>query len=44
MGHVTTHDQAADMFTKPLPKMLFDNYKTMIGMKDGNKIKFMEEC
>jgi len=33
--HVASQNQVADIFTKPLPKVLFDKYKKMIGMMDG---------
>ncbi|KAG5536506.1 hypothetical protein RHGRI_024066 [Rhododendron griersonianum] len=36
--HVASQDQAADIFTKPLPKVLLDKCKKMIGMKDGRSI------
>jgi len=36
--HVTSQDQVADIFTKPLPKILFEKYKKMIGMMDGRSI------
>ena len=36
--HVASQDQVADIFTKPLPKVLFDKYKKMIGMMDGRNI------
>ena len=36
--HVASQDQVADIFTKPLPKVLFDKYKKMIGMTDGRSI------
>ena len=36
--HVTSQDQVADIFTKPLPKVLFDKFKKMIGMMDGRNI------
>lgn len=36
--HVASRDQVADIFTKPLPMILFDNYKKLIGMKDGRCI------
>jgi hypothetical protein len=32
--HVQSNDQAADVFTKALPKPLFENCKQMIGMKE----------
>lgn len=36
--HVASQDQVADIFTKPLPKILLDKYKKMIGMIDGRSI------
>ena len=33
-SHVASQDQVADIITKPLPTMLFENCKIMIGMKD----------
>jgi hypothetical protein len=32
--HVQSNDQPADIFTKALPKLLFENCKQMIGMKE----------
>jgi hypothetical protein len=36
--HVASQDQVAYIFTKPLPKVLLDKYKKMIGMMDGRSI------
>ncbi|GMI79370.1 cysteine-rich RLK (RECEPTOR-like protein kinase) 8 [Hibiscus trionum] len=36
--HVASRDQVADIFTKPLPKVLLDKCKKMIGMMDGRSI------
>jgi hypothetical protein len=36
--HVASQDQVADIFTKPLPKLLLDKCKKMIGMTDGRSI------
>ncbi|KAE8721174.1 hypothetical protein F3Y22_tig00016637pilonHSYRG00095 [Hibiscus syriacus] len=36
--HVASQDQVADIFTKPLPKVLLDKCKKMIGMMDGRNI------
>lgn len=36
--HVASQEQAADIFTKPLPKVLLDNCKKLIGMTDGRSI------
>ena len=36
--HVASQDQVADIFTKPLPKILFDKYKKMIDMIDDRSI------
>jgi len=38
MVHVGSRDQIADLFTKLLPTVLFNNYKNLIGMKDGRSI------
>ena len=37
---VASHDQVADIFTKPLPTVLFENLKKMIGMKDRKSFEF----
>jgi hypothetical protein len=39
LSHVTSHEQVADIFTKPLPTVLFENYKAMIGMKNRLELK-----
>ncbi|KAK7379715.1 hypothetical protein VNO78_34405 [Psophocarpus tetragonolobus] len=36
--HMAGRDQVADIFTKPLPTVLFNNYKKLIDMKDGRII------
>jgi len=36
--HVASQEQVADIFTKPLPKVLFVKYKKMISMMDGRNI------
>ncbi|GMI94510.1 hypothetical protein HRI_003120300 [Hibiscus trionum] len=36
--HVASRDQVADIFTKPLPKVLLDKCKKIIGMMDGRSI------
>ena len=36
--HMASQDQVADIFTKPLSKVLFDKYKKMIGMTDDRSI------
>jgi hypothetical protein len=36
--HVASQDQVADIFTKPLPKVLLDKCKKMIGMTDDRSI------
>ena len=36
--HVASQDQVADIFTKPLSKVLYDKYKKMIDMTDGRSI------
>ena len=38
LRHVASKDQAADIFTKPLSKEIFDRGKKMIGMMDGKNI------
>ena len=38
MVHVGSRDQIANLFTKPLPTMLFNNYKNLIRIKDGRSI------
>jgi len=38
LAHVASQDQVADIFTKLLPKVLFDKYKNMIDMMDGRNI------
>jgi len=38
MVHVGSRDQIMDLFTKPLPTVLFNNYKNLIRMKDGRSI------
>jgi hypothetical protein len=36
--YVASQDQVADIFTKPLPKVLLDKCKNMIGMTYGRSI------
>ena len=36
--HVASKEQATDIFTKPLPTVLFEKGKMMLGMKDGKSI------
>lgn len=43
MSHVASHDQVADIFTKPLPTVLFENFKKMIGMRDRKGLNLREE-
>lgn len=43
MIHVVSRDQVADIFTKPLPTVLLENVKMMIGMKDGKSLSLREE-
>ena len=43
MSHVASRDQVADIFTKPLPKELFEKCKMMIGIKDGRDLSLREE-
>ena len=38
LRHVASKNQAADIFTKPLSKEIFDRGKKMIGMLDGRNI------
>ena len=38
LRHVASRNQAADIFTKPLSKEVFDRGKKMIGMLDGRNI------
>ena len=42
LNHVMSRDQVADIFAKPLPKLLFKNCKTMIGIKDGRCLSLKE--
>ena len=37
--HVKSRDQIADMFTKPLSKLLLYRFMEMIGIKNGNQIR-----
>ena len=43
LNHVASHDQVADMFTKPLPTVLLDKYKMAIGIRDGRSLSLREE-
>jgi len=36
--HVASQDQVADIFTKPLPTVLLERCKKLLGMKDGRNI------
>jgi len=36
--HVGSRDQVADLFTKPLPIVFFNNCKKLIGMEDKRNI------
>ena len=38
LRHVASKNQAADIFTKPLSKEVFDRGKKMVGMLDGRNI------
>ncbi|XP_061376199.1 uncharacterized mitochondrial protein AtMg00810-like [Gastrolobium bilobum] len=38
LTHVASRDQVGDIFTKPLPTLLFENCKKKMGMKDGRDI------
>lgn len=42
--YVKSEDQVADIFTKPLPVKLFEKFKNLLGMKDGDRIKFKGGC
>jgi hypothetical protein len=42
--HVTSEDQVADIFTKPLSTMKFKKFKKLLGMKDEKEIKFKRGC
>nr|GEV43790.1 hypothetical protein [Tanacetum cinerariifolium] len=41
--HVASRDQVADIFTKALPTELFNNFKLMLGMKDGGDLSLRED-
>ena len=43
LQHVASQDQVVDIFTKPLPKVLFDKYKKMIGMTGSRSIEIYGE-
>ncbi|XP_071729312.1 uncharacterized mitochondrial protein AtMg00810-like [Rutidosis leptorrhynchoides] len=43
LNHVSSRDQAADIFTKALPTELFNNGKIMLGMEDGRNLNLREE-
>ena len=43
MIHVVSHDQVTDIFTKPLPTVLFENLKKKIGMKDWKSLSLRQE-
>ena len=38
LRHVVSHDQIADVLTKPLSRTLFDTYKRLMGMKDRKEL------
>jgi hypothetical protein len=40
---VQSNDQAADIFTKALPKPLFENYKQMLGMMKERDLSLRED-
>nr|GEW58602.1 hypothetical protein [Tanacetum cinerariifolium] len=40
---VATRDQVADIFTKALPAELFNDFKMMLGMKDGQDLRLRED-
>jgi hypothetical protein len=41
--HVQNNDQVADIFTKILPKPLFENCKQMLGMKKERDLSLRED-
>ncbi|GJR43382.1 retrovirus-related pol polyprotein from transposon TNT 1-94 [Tanacetum coccineum] len=43
LTHVATRDQVADIFTKALPAELFNDFKMMLGMKDGRDLSLRED-
>ena len=43
MIHISSHDQVANIFTKPLPTSLFENLKKMIRMKDLKGLSLRED-
>ncbi|GKD74494.1 hypothetical protein Tco_1332776, partial [Tanacetum coccineum] len=43
LTHVATRDQVADIFTKALPAELFNDFKIMLGMKDGRDLSLRED-
>jgi hypothetical protein len=38
--YVSSDEQVADIFTKPLPTVKFKKFKNLLGMKDKKAIKF----
>ncbi|KAJ3705098.1 hypothetical protein LUZ61_008803 [Rhynchospora tenuis] len=44
LSFIKSEDQVADIFTKPLPRRLFEKFKFLLGMKDAKEIKFKEGC
>ena len=42
MVHVPSRDQIADIFTKPLPKQLFEHFKKQLGMVDRRELRLRE--
>jgi hypothetical protein len=38
--HMSSDDQVADIFTKPLTTVKFEKFKNLLGMKDKKRIKF----
>nr|GEZ54538.1 retrovirus-related Pol polyprotein from transposon TNT 1-94 [Tanacetum cinerariifolium] len=43
LTHVVTRDQIANIFTKALPTELFNDFKMMLGIKDGRDLSLKEK-
>lgn len=43
LTHVASRDQAADIFTKALPTVLFEHCKTELGLRDKRELRLGEE-
>jgi hypothetical protein len=41
--HVQSNDQIVDIFTKALPKLLFENCMQMIGMKEIQNLRLRKD-